>query len=461
MSRKRLSVGLAAYGLDKVVVAVAQLFTIPVLVNAWGLEPFGVWAMLTTVPAFLVLTDFGIVNSAWARMVDFAAREEWERAESTFHTAWLSTGLIVAVALAAAVAVVLALPAGTFPSTHGMDEHGYRLTLILLLIYGLLAIVSRLNAAAFRASMLYTFATLFGTALFGIENGAVLIVAALGYDPVVAAATMLGLRIAGVAVLLVCTIVRLPRLRPGVRRASRAEWSAMWRPALAASALGFGLAGYLQGSVLLLGAIGGAAAVPAFVAVRTLSRLGVQFSTFIATPVSQEFGNAMGKGQLARAGRLFGLVLGIAIITAAVAGLGLVLLGQPLVAFWTQGKIHADATLLAFMAVSSVAAMLWNPLSNFILALNRQQSYSYANVVVSAVGMLLIYLAAHRMGAAAAGLSFALVDAVTLGAVLLFIHRHWSHLPEFRQGVALSFHELTHPAAALRALRGTPARAQP
>ncbi|WP_232495032.1 lipopolysaccharide biosynthesis protein [Novosphingobium kaempferiae] len=453
MSRRRLSLGLGAYAFDKLAVALVQILTVPVLANAWGLTLYGTWAMVMTIPTFLVLGDFGIVNSAAARMIGAIARDDWQAATRTLHTAWAATlAIITAIALIIA-AVLWWLPNGTVPTTGGFDEATSRLTILILLVYGLVTIIFRLNTAALRSAMLYSQSLIFGTGSYLVENLSVVAIAAWGFGPLAAAGSLLVLRLASLLAVYVAGGRLVPRLRPGVSATSRAELAELWGPALAASALGFGVAAYLQGSVMILGAIAGAAVVPAFTAVRTLSRLGVQMATMISLPVSQEFGNAMGKGEIYRGGRFFGLVFLPALILSGSAGLGLVLIGQPFIRIWTHGAIVADHTLLLFMAISSFAAMFWNPLSNLIMVMNRQRSFSYINLAISFVGLAVIYLGAREYGAAAAGVSFALVDMITLAAVVVFITRHWLKLPEFRAGVRSSMEEMRSPFRMLRSIR--------
>lgn len=453
MSRKRLSMGLGAYAFDKVAVAVVQILTVPVLANAWGLTLYGTWAMVMTIPTFLVLGDFGIVNSAAARMVAAIARDDWDAANRTLHTAWATTLAIIAAIALIIAAVLWWLPDGVVPIAPRFDEATSRLTILILLIYGLTTIVFRLNTAALRSAMLYTQSLFFGTGAYLIENLSVVAIAALGYGPLAAATSLLMLRLFALLAVYVGGGRLVPRLRPGLSAISRVELGGLWGPAIAASALGFGVAAYLQGSVMILGAIAGAAAVPAFTAVRTLSRLGVQMATMISLPVSQEFGNAMGRNEIYRAGRFFGLVFLPALVMSGVAGLGLVLIGQEFIAVWTHGAIHADQMLLVFMAISSFAAMFWNPLSNLIMVMNRQHVFSYTNLAISAVGLGVIYLFADRYGAAAAGVSFALVDVVTLLAVIAFIWRNWLTLASFRDGIKSSFDEMRDPLRMLRSLR--------
>lgn len=453
MSRRRLSIGLGAYALDKVVVAIIQIAMIPVLANAWGLTLYGIWAIAMTIPGFLVLGDFGIVNSAAARMIRFVARDEWDEARRALHTAWLVTISIVSVAVTAIAVLIWRFPDGVVPTASGFPETDSRLMLLILLVYGLSSILFRLNTAAYRAALFYTLSSLCSTGVYLIENLVVLALVLSGFGPVAAAIGLLAVRLVSIVILFLISHRLVPRLKPGFTDASMTEWHALWRPALAASALGFGVAAYLQGSVVLLGAIAGAAAVPAFIAVRTLSRLGVQVATLVSLPVSQEFGNALARGDMFRAGRYFGLVAVSAAVMAGTAGLGLVLIGAPFVRVWTHDAIVADQSLIVFMAISSFAAMFWNPLSNLILVINRQQAFSYANLAASALGLALIWAAAGRFGAVAVGLSFALVDTLTLVAVLLFVWRNWLLSADFLRGITSSGQEMRSPLAMIRSRR--------
>lgn len=455
MSRRRLSLGIASHGLDKIVVAAVQLISIPVLANNWGLTLFGIWAMMITVPAFLVLSDFGIVNSALARMTRSLGRQDWGEARTTLHTAWLATCIIGALACIIIGGVFWLLPTGVLPVSGSFAESDARLTLLLLLVYGLSSLLFRLNTAVYRSAMHYTLSVWCSMGSYALENAGVIIAVVMGADPVTAASVLLSTRLMAITFVLWVTLRRFPQMRPGFRAASRAEWGEMWRPALAASVLGFGLAAYLQGSVVLLGALAGAAAVPAFVAVRTLSRLGTQMSTLISIPVAQEFGNALARDDTRSAGKYFALVAVPAAIMALGLGLGFVLLAEPVVRLWTGGVIAADRSLIIFMAVSSFGSILWNPLSNLILVINRQAVFAYANLAASAVGLLVIYALAEGMGAASAGLSFALVDLVTLACVAAFIARQWLCDQAFRSGIASATAELRSPMALLRSLKRT------
>lgn len=453
MSARKILVGSASIVLDKVVVSAVQLLMVPVLTHAWGLTLFGTWAMIGTIPTFLAMGDFGIVTSAWARMTMFMSRGETDKARTVIHTAWLvATAICVAISLILA-AVLWYLPDSALPTAAGFPAEDARLTILMLMVYGLGTIVFRLNTTIFRASGQFPLTVWSNTASYGIENFAVIIAVFAGYGPVVAAAALLAMRGVSIAIVFALSFSRFRQVAPGFSGASRTEWREMWRPALAASLLGLGLMTFLQASVAVLGAVAGAAAVPAFVAVRTISRIGLQVSLVVAQPAAQEFGNEMAKGENFKAGRYFGLVLATSAFMATGMGLGLVLLGQPVIRLWTGGAIDPSMALLVFIALSSFAGGMWNPLLNVILAVNRQKEITGANLLIGVLGLGIIWATADEMGNVSAAIASAIVDGVTLGAMLLFVWRHWLTIPAFREGMHATLADLRRPVATFQSLR--------
>lgn len=438
MSRSRILSGAGALMADKIVITAIQLALVPVLANVWGLELYGIWAMMTTIPVFLAMGDFGIVAAAWARMTAFLAREEWGRARGVLHTAWLAAIVSAALLAAVAAAILLSLPTNTLPSVaeQGFGDTASRHTAITLVLYGLGMIVFRLNTAIFRAGGRFPLAIVCNTASYGLENLALVVAVVSGADPLTAALTMLSMRCLAIALVFTLSFRLFPRLSPGFTGASRSEWAELWRPALSASAFSFSLVLFLQGSVIALGSVAGPAAVPAFVAVRTVSRLGIQIIALIGGPMAQEFGHVAARQEWFAAGRYFAIVAGSAVIMGSAMALGLLLLGPFAIDLWTAGAIQPHYSLIAAMAASSLLGVVWSPLSNLVLSVNRQNAIAIPALVSAAIGLTVIALLGRELGATAAGLAYAISDLVTLTVIAAFIARHWLVRAEFRHGMA-------------------------
>lgn len=453
MSLRRLSLGIGSGFLDKAVITIFQLVMVPVLVNSWGLTLFGIWAMLSTVPTMLALSDFGIINSAWARMTMFISRGQIDRGRIVLHTAWLSAGLLGLALILAAAATLYLLPAGIMPSAERLTDGQARLALFLLIVYGVGTIVFRLNTVIFRSAGNVPLTLWCNTASYAFENLVLLGAVLLGADLLTAAICLLVARCFSLGSVFIVGGIKFPYLRPGIAQGQWSEWLEMWRPALSAAVLGLGTLAFLQLSVLALGAAAGAAAVPAFVAVRTLSRVGLQMAQLVAGPVAQEFSQEMGAGRQERAGRYFGLVLATSALMSVCIAVGLVLFGTTFVRIWTAGAIETSFTLMLLMAISSAAAVLWNTLANLVSAVNRQGAFSNTNLAISVAGLALIGLTGDRLGTVSAGLAFAVVDVVTVMAVGAFLWREWWPDAAFRTGCIMTIRQLRSPLATIKAIR--------
>ena len=453
MSRRKLALGIGSTAAEKGIVAGVQLLLLPVLANGWGLELYGIWAVMYTIPGFLVLSDFGIVTSAWARMTDFVSRGQEDRARTVLHTAWLVTALIGAALVALLASVLWALPPGTLPVSSTLTEAQSRHTLFVLVAYGVMTVPFKLGTCVLSATNRYSLSAWSMAAVFFVENMALLIAVLAGAGLPEAALVLFVARLSALLVLLALVARLTPQLAVGIGGARWAEWRALWRPALSASVFTIGFLGFMQGSVVALGIAAGAAAVPAFVAVRTLSRIGLQATVLVIHPAAQQFGHEMAKGDHYRAGRYLGLVAASTLVLAGGMAVAFTAFGQPAIELWTGGAIRPPWALVALMALASLMGALWNGVSNFLLIVNRPQAIAIASIAGGTAGIVLILVLGGRLGSPAVGIACALTDLVILLAAIRFVWRHWWQNPEFRRGAMASLSDFAAPLAMLRALR--------
>ena len=65
---------LGSNGFAQAVQIVLQLLTVPLYSRFLGIERYGVWLLLTTVPAYLAFSDFGLTAASAADMTARLAR---------------------------------------------------------------------------------------------------------------------------------------------------------------------------------------------------------------------------------------------------------------------------------------------------------------------------------------------------------------------------------------------------
>lgn len=411
MKARRVAFGVAANIFDKSVIALVQLLSVPVFAMAWGINVYGGWVLLSTIPSFLAVSDFGFASAAGTRMTMLAASGDRPAAVRVFQSAWavilMSSALMIALALLATWLV----PASVLPHAQGFDEREARITLSLLLLYGIVALQGSIFTAGFRCAEMFAVGMMWAAIAILVENMASILVVLLGARPMHAAAALLICR--SIAIVVQNGMLRrmVPWLRVGLSEARQDEARALLPPALAVMALPLGQASFLQGTALALGIAVSQAAVPAFTATRTLSRIGLQMTQLLNNALMPEYSAAVARDDRGAQATMLALTLAASAIVVVPFALTFVFFGPQLVALWTHGVIRPDRSLMIAMAVTVVLGGIWNPLSNLILAMNRHAGFAYPYVALGVATIPATYLLARQWGATGAGISIALLDA--------------------------------------------------
>jgi O-antigen/teichoic acid export membrane protein len=173
----------------------------------------------------------------------------------------------------------------------------------------------------------------------------------------------------------------------------------------------------LQGMALVVGAAAGRAAVPAFAAARTLSRVGMQLCWVVSTPLMPEFSSASARGDRLRMATILLATLMVSCLLVMPYALGFMALGGRAMALWTHGTIAAPAGLVAAMGATILFGGIWYPVSNLLLACNRHARYTTWYVVLALASLPSGYLLTRLMGVTGAALTMALLDLAMLAVV--------------------------------------------
>lgn len=393
LARTRLAQGTAMgfYGLA--VQLGIQLVSVPVLTRQWGVAGYGIWVLLFTVPSLLAMADLGLTTAGANSMTEAAAKGERERAvriHSALRAITASTALAV-LALAALVLFVLRPDALDF--AQHLAEGQARMTAMLLCGYGALALVNGVTLAGFRAADSFAYSGMFYQTIILVEAVAGLGTAIAGGSPEAVALAFFLARLAGTLAFSLALRRRAPWLSHARWRADLATVRELLRPALAALVLPGANAVTLQGSVMVIGAIGGPAAVPAFTVVRTLSRTALQFMMRFNVASMPRYTVFHAQGDAMQTSRLVAANLAISALFIVPAAALMLWLGLPFIALWTGDVVRPDFALLAVMVLAMIADAAWGPLSNLMLAINRHAAFTYfflgAAIVSLGIGAML------------------------------------------------------------------------
>ncbi len=406
---------LGSNGLGQMVQIGLQVLTVPLYSRFLGLEHYGVWLMFITVPAYLAFSDFGLTAASGGDMIARVARGDLAGAAGTYRI--MRRRLMAAGLCAAAVLAGAATFPGTLDFAAGACGGRPGLVLAAMLLYSLALLHCSGTFAAFRAAGGYAGASYRMQVIALFEALAAVAMASLGEGLVGMALAYAGGRMAGAAWLWLALRRRNRFFFAPVDGKRAVGGRALAAPALAALTLALATMMALQGAVGLVGALAGAAAVPAFAATRTMTRVPLQLALMVNAASLPDFAASKARGDEARAAdyvALTLLALGAVLVPGAVVLAGG---GGVLIELWTGGRIHASGALLGWLIVAMVANGCWVGLSNFLLSLNRQADFSYAYLGMVVVGSAAAVWLLPAYGAAGAAFVVAMIDCAMLGLV--------------------------------------------
>ncbi|WP_271623819.1 lipopolysaccharide biosynthesis protein [Bradyrhizobium sp. CCBAU 11430] len=395
--------------------AIAQIATVPILTHTWGVDRYGAWLMLTTMPAYLALSDLGFASAATSDMTMQVARGMHSQVRATFQSAWVLVNTVSIAIILATLALAFVLPlVGTLPTWA--QEH--QISLVVLILYSAVVMNARIVLAGLRATQNYALGTMLYQVMTLLEVTATLTVAWSGGSFAACASAMLCVQILNFLLMLATLQKRVPWLRLGIGQAALPEIRRLWIPALAAMAIPSALAINLQGMVLVTGVFISATAAATFASVRTVSRVAIQMVGAINRATMPELSAAGATGQRAALAKMVALNLatvGFVLIPGAVL-FGTI--GDRLVSIWTGGRIQPNALFVLLVALATVAHGLWYYTSNLMLASNEHTAVSGLLVSVSIGSVLLAIPVAHFVGLFGMGLVLLLTETACLIGVL-------------------------------------------
>src|SRR5271170_2561156 len=85
LRNSRIIRGISANVYSQLVQTLLQLLSVPILATHWGLETYGAWLVIFTVPAYLAFADFGFAAAAGNDMTHSIARGDRAAAIETFQ----------------------------------------------------------------------------------------------------------------------------------------------------------------------------------------------------------------------------------------------------------------------------------------------------------------------------------------------------------------------------------------
>lgn len=405
------------------------LVLVPILLQSWGAERYGLWLALHSLYGLVIALDTGhqaYVGNEFLRL---------------FHTdrarlrTMLAAGLLGALLLGSfqlTVASVLtfsgALPWALGQAGQALPSEATPALGVMLLVWIVYGSAGGVLARLYPAAGQYARSVWWGIAHRVLVTGGIAAAALAG-------AQILGAVLASSAVGLIYVAFlwrdlrsRFSSLCPFWKGAQLHE--AARNLARSVVVTGCAILAQLQqhGIVFVLSGSVGLAMIPAYTTTRTLANVFLQAGSVVTGPLMPEmvrFSALHQHDKLALTLRAVWLVTGVPVNVGLCLGLPFY---APLYTAWTRGEMPFDADLFSLLAVAISLRCFGAPLNALISGLNALRAQVWINAMQSAALLGVLVLAVPYFGLRAAGLSVAFGELV--GSVVVPLALMWRLEPE-------------------------------
>lgn len=397
--RQRVMAAMGAHSMGMAISVGIQLASLPLFLATWDAAAYGMWLLLSALPAYLAMADVGMVTAAGNRMTMALGAGDTAMASRVFQSAQMFM-LFVCAVLAA-----LALPAiwwSPWPANATLDQ---RMALMALTVSVLIAFAGGLSEQLFKATHRYALGTLLGNFTRLAEwAGWMLGLLLVGTFSAVA---LTGLAFRAVGTLLTMVVARAgePGLQWGLRHATAATVRDMVRPAAAFMAFPLANALSFQGVTLLVGVLLGPVAVAVFSTYRTLARTAVQVTAMFSHSLWPEFSRQFGQGSLAELRQLARRSAALSAVQVLLLCAALYAIAPWLLSAWTHGKIAFDPAVVGLLIAYAAASGLSHVPRVLLMSTNQHGTLAVWTMLGGAVCVMLTAWWAPRAGLNGVGLA--------------------------------------------------------
>lgn len=393
--RVRISLGANSFGFA--VRIVIQMLQVPLFLSMWSSAKYGEWVILSTLPAYLALSDLGMSNAGANILCKEIAKSNHLQARRVFWAIWLSISL---------VSVFLCVVCGTVCASLGAAKLGFKV------IHGReyqLAILGLCSYVMFRLQSSALSAAYAGFGRYGefdfIDNTAQLA------EFAAMALAIIVTKDAGSAAIAL-SLLRLTALLFAWHRLRQHEaW--IFEPIFAGafaelrrigvSATMFmiyplGSAISNQGFTTLVSYTFGPVAVVLFTTTRTFVRLIEQLISISYRFVQPEIAIASGTDSFATMRKVHRISVKLCILVSLVSGILLVTIGTKFYSLWTLGKFQPAYGLIFIFLTGTIIRSIWYTSAMVVSGLNKHSPMSVFFLFVTGLSFGVAVLLARSTG---------------------------------------------------------------
>ncbi|AXP80583.1 hypothetical protein CJ739_1494 [Mariniflexile rhizosphaerae] len=401
--------------LQRICLLLSQLLLIPTFISVLGVDLYGEWLILTTIPNYLLLSDFGLPLTVTNEICRLISLKEYKAQEKLYKS---TVSFLVYIGLFLLVVFFIMSSVLDFSKIFNLKNisNHYATLIIGWFVFNVFfSLIFRVTIGYFRALNLFHkheyFLALTLFLDFGVTLLTLKIQAPLYYIPMM----MVIIRIL-VMIIINITLYKNNFYKFGFTT-DCSRTIELIPVSLKLGFFQFGTALFIQGCTLLVGIILGSASVVVFNTIRTIVNSIRAFIGIIYIQTMPEFTILISNNHLnvalVKMKRLILLVSVISLISC----LGLYFLRDIIFKLWIKKPFLYNDLFMVFMLVSIFFYNIWNAASMLPMSINKMNTLALYPIL-GAILLIIQYFTITKNGLVGLSFSFIIMDLIMLILVL-------------------------------------------
>ncbi len=397
--RKRLIQGIGANFLGQIINLASRVLLVPLFLTAWGAKVYGEWLLLSSIVAYLSLTDLGgqlyIVN----RLTQAQAQGDTPLFRKILHTG-LSLFLILPLAVFVVfLGVIFFFPPGALLQITITSRQVVFLVLAIMAFQFVFSLPQGILVGVYRAVGLLPR----GVMLTNTMQAVTIILVALGLWLRVGLVAIAGLQLLPYLAVALVAGRDLNRRFPQFQLLSLRETDLSFgltfiKPSLHFFGIQLAQAFSVQGTVLVVGMVLGSVQVVVFATMRTIINLIRSFFEQISHAAWPELTRLDSQHDEEKFFLLFRAMFRSTLIAAVIFMAIFHFWGEGLYNFWLRKTVTYQQGVMDLFLIYMGQFVVWLTCSHPLMATNRHRALSKTILVSSLLGIGLAYLGGRRLG---------------------------------------------------------------
>lgn len=387
-----------------------RLIQVPILIDYLGVEQYGVWILISSIPAWLNISNLGF-GSVSGNDAALASGENNKEKIAEIYTSTLVGVMYLVIFLAVLSLIVVGFVNwSSLLNTTITDEKNLKITLIALSFTVIFGFLPQIESIKYRVNNKNHRGIWFGNMRPWIDITLLWVAIRLDLGMVgIALSGLVGMVIYS-SLLFIDTHLHCYAIKFSLKNVRKDYALHLIKKGVVFQAFPISHALQNQGYIMVVNYLLGPLAVTLFTTLRTLVRSANQVMELINQSVWPELSYLLGAKKMKEAREVHDKSVKVSGLAALAIVTGLLIVGPTLYSFWLGNAVEIKLALLVWFIFPIPLTAWWYTSSVVLLASNQYEGYAVRYIIVSFIGLILALYLGIQFAMPGIAVSIAVID---------------------------------------------------